>query len=144
MIRKFIAAFVLILFVSSATAFANTWTESSDYEKGIIRVTGIGFGPHNWDKQDSFYKTFARQVARMDALRCLVENLIDFSVDKSTTVGDLDLGIDLIRTAINPDDKVFKLLEMNARQVGKARFEDGVCEVDMELILPSDWKEKIK
>ena len=98
MIRKFIAAFVLILFVSSATAFANTWTESSDYEKGIIRVTGIGFGPHNWDKQDSFYKTFARQVARMDALRCLVENLIDFSVDKSTTVGDLDLGIDLIRT----------------------------------------------
>ena len=143
MIRKFIAACVLILFVSSATAFANAW-ESSDYEKGIIRVTGVGFGPHNWDKQDSFYKTFARQVARMDALRRLVENLIDFSVDKSTTVGDLDLGIDLIRTAINPDDKVFKLLETNARQVGKARFEDGVCEVDMELILPSDWKEKIK
>ena len=141
MIRKFIVACVLILFVSSATAFANTW-ESSDYEKGIIRVTGVGAGPHNCDKQDSFYKTFARQVARMDALRCLVENLIAFSVDKSTTVGDL--GIDLIRTAINPDDNVFKFLETNARQVGKARFEDGVCEVDMELILPTDWKVKIK
>ena len=144
MIRKFIAAFVIIFFVSSATAFANTWTESSDYEKGIIRVTGIGAGPHNWDKHDSFYKTFARQVARMDALRLLVENLIDSRADATTTIEDLRITDLKIITEVNPDDKVFKLLETNARQVGKARFEDGVCEVDMELILPSDWKEKIK
>ena len=140
MIRKFIAACVLILFVSSATAFANTWTESSDYEKGIIRVTGIGAGPHNWDKQDSFYKTFARQVARMEALRQLVEILIDSKADATTTIEDLMITDLKIIMELNPDDKV----ETNARQVGKARFEDGVCEVDMELILPSDWKEKIK
>ena len=143
MIRKFIAACVLILFVSSATAFANAW-ESSDYEKGIIRVTGEGVGPHNWDKQDSFYKTFARQVARMEALRQLVEILIAPKADATTTIEDLMITDLKIIMELNPDDKVFKIIETNARQVGKARFEDGVCEVDMELILPSDWKEKIK
>lgn len=138
MIQKFIAACVLILFVSSATAFADTWEASSDFEKGIIRVTGEGVGPHNWDKQDSFYKTFARQAARMDALVKLAETIGGVCV--STEENEITIN-SKITTEVNPDDKVFKLIETNARQVGKARFlEDGSCEVDMELILPDDWK----
>ena len=144
MIRKFIVACVLILFGSSATAFADTWEGSSDYEKGIIRVTGTGVGPHNWDKQDSFYKTFARQVARMDSLAKLAELFDGFYISNIKTEG-YRLLEDRLESKVDLTNKTFKLLETNAQQVGKARFfEDGVCEVDMELILPADWKEKIK
>ena len=101
-------------------------------------MTGEGVGPHNWDKQDSFYKTFARQAARMDALVKLAETIGGVCV--STEENEITIN-SKITTEVNPDDKVFKLIETNARQVGKARFlEDGSCEVDMELILPDDWK----
>ncbi|MBQ4494621.1 MAG: hypothetical protein II968_02530 [Selenomonadaceae bacterium] len=131
MIRKFIAACVLILFVSSTTAFATD-------APAVIRVTGSGVGPHNWDKHDSFYKTFARQAARMEALVKLAECIggvyVSTEEDEITTNSK-------ITTEVKPDDKVFKIIETNARQVGKVRFlEDGTCEVDMELILPDDWK----
>lgn len=128
MIRKFFAAFALIFFVMSSTAFA------AEIDGNVIRVTGYGTGPHNWDKHDSFYKTFARQVARMDALAKFAENIGGWDIEEN-------LSGSKVTIIVNPDDKVFKLIETNARQVGKARFlEDGTCEVDMELTMPADWK----
>ena len=74
MIRKFIAAFALIFFVTTSTAFAAE-------EPKIIQATGYGQPPSNWDAQDSFSKTFARQVARMDALRLLAEEISSIHVE---------------------------------------------------------------
>ncbi|MBQ3444674.1 MAG: hypothetical protein IJG33_15690 [Selenomonadaceae bacterium] len=137
MIRKFIAACVLILFASSATALAAD-------EPRIIQVTGVGGGPAKWDQHDSFYKTFARQAARMDALRQLAESIGSIRVQSKTTVdpdGKLKEDIVKVKTELIHNSKVFKLLKKNARQVGKARFEDGVCYVDMEIVVPADWRE---
>ena len=143
MIRKLVAAFVTILFAASlhATAFADNGFIPVDgdtkrlldgnFKAGdIIRVTGVGAAPSNWDQRDSFAKTFARQAARMDALRSFVKYDYDESGDKVTY-------------RISQDSKVFKLLEKNARQIGAARFsfDDGklICKVDMELVVPADW-----
>ena len=125
MIRKFIVVCVLILFVSSSAFAAN--------EPKVWRVTGMGVPPSNWDQHDSFAKTFARQAARMDALRQLAEIVNGVHIER-------DDEKDYFKTWVLHDSKVFKLLEKNARQVGKARFEDGVCYVDMEVVVPADWK----
>ena len=116
MIRKFIAAFLIIFFAASTTAFAADETK-------IIRVMGNGQAPSNWDQRDSFAKTFARQTARMDALRTLAEVLDDG------------------KSKLSQDSEVFKLLGKNARQVGYAKFyADATCEVIMEVVVPASWK----
>ena len=138
MIRKFIAAFALIFFMTT-TAFAAE-------EPKIIQATGSGQPPSNWDARDSFSKTFARQVARMDALRNLVEQIAGINVHSKEKISeDGEITFESIRTKTIHDSKVFKLLEKNARQVGAARFhfdEDGnlTCEVTMEVTIPADWK----
>ena len=147
MIRKFIAAFIIIFF-SAATAFAAEEEHPSIFvsfegvtaefkygnfgypnivqEKDILFARGEALGPSNWDKRDSFYKTFARQAARMTALRNLAEQM-----------SDILRNIDQIRTEMI-HDKVFKLLEKNARQVGNAIFdEEGICTIYMAVRIPS-------
>lgn len=153
MIRKLVAAFVMILFAASlhATALAFEFIpvdgdKSRDYSKtgvkagDIIRVRGYGQAPSNWDQRDSFSKTFARQAARMDALRQLAEIVVGVHVEPNDAKDDFEH----IVTRISQDSKTFKLLEKNARQIGAARFsfDDGklICEVTMELVFPTDWK----
>ena len=129
MIRKFIAAFMIIFF-SATTAFAA--------DKPIVLTeTGIGSAPSNWNQRDSFAKTFTRQAARMDALRKLAEGVngvtVEWEEDK-----------DWISARIPHDSKGFKLLEKNARQIGDVKFyfdNEGklICEVTMELIIPADY-----
>ena len=142
MIRKFIAAFMIIFF-SATTAFA------AEIDGNVIRVTGTGYPPSNWNQQDSFAKTFARQAARMDALRGLVATL-EYKVNqldiRSTFVmKDFELTEDKLVIRISQDSQAFKLLEKNTRQVGNASFsEDGACTVTMEIILPANWKDYFK
>ena len=134
MIRKFIAAFMIIFF-SATTAFA------AEIDEIVIRETGSGQAPKNFDPKDSFAKTFARQAARMDALRLLAEGIGITYVEAHF---DPKKNIDRVRTKLVHDSKVFKLLEKNARQIGEAKFyfdDKGklTCEVTMELIIPADW-----
>lgn len=127
MIRKLVAAFVMILFAASlhSTALA--------FEPGkVIRVAGLGAPPKNFDPKDSYAKTFARQAAQLDALRQLVE-LIDGVDPKEESPGK-------IVTRISQDNKVFKLLEKNARVIDVKFLDGGGCAVDMELVFPTDWK----
>ena len=154
MIRKFIATFALMFFVMSPTIFAAekklitfdgvTVEYPRDFSGGTIAIKdgvvfayGANAGPINWDKQDSFYKTFARQAARIDALRSLAEFLSDakhFNVKSDTAAVNGDVVNDIIKTELKHDSKAFKLLEKNARQVGNATFDaDGVCELFMAV-----------
>ena len=108
----------------------------------VIRVTGSGIGPTNLDKQDSFYKTYARQAARMDALRNLSETITGIEISSESTFSDQVLGEWKLKTKVVHDQKSFKLIKESARQVGETKFYDnGVCEVTVELIIPADWKE---
>ena len=148
MIRKLVAAFVTILFVASihATAFAefipvdgdtNRKLSETGFKAGdIIRVTGYGQAPSNWDQRDSFAKTFARQAARMYALRSFVSyDDYDESGDKVT----YDESGDKVTYRISQDSKIFKLLEKNARVVDVKFLDNGKCQVTMELTIPADW-----
>ena len=158
MFRKFVAAFVTILFAASlhTTAFAATinGTYYLDYKDelkagDVIRTTGNGFFPEHWEQNKIFYKTFARQVARIDALRKIVETLEiklnKFDLRFKTTVENHNVVTDRIETKIHQKSKAFELLEKNARQVGDVKFlEDNIYEVTMELILPANWKEYFK
>ncbi len=153
MIRKFIAAFALMFFVST-TAFAGetkiitfdgvTVEYPKDFSSGTIAMKdgvvfalGAAAGPVNWDKHDSFYKTFARQAARIAALRSLAEILSDakhFNVKSDAVVVDGDVVNDIIKTELKHDSKAFKLLEKNARQIGNATFAaEGFCELFMAV-----------
>ena len=128
MIRKFIAAFVIIFFAASTTVFAAD-------EPKVIQMTGDGQAPSNWDQRDSFAKTFARQAARMDALVKLAEYIGGIYVHSDDSK---------ITTRISHDNKTFELLTKHARQVGDAKFsfgDDGIlyCEVTMEVVVPADW-----
>lgn len=156
MIRKFIAAFMIIFFAASTALAAEEEHPSifvsfdgvtaefkyDEYgypptvqEKDILFARGEALGPSNWDKRDSFYKTFARQAARMIALRNLAEKMSGIKVK---SFSNLKEDIDQIRTEMIRDSKVFNLLEKNARQVGNAIFdEEGICTIYMAVRIPS-------
>lgn len=134
MIRKFIAAFVMILFAASlhSTALA--------FEPGdVFRETGVGQAPSNWDQRDSFSKTFARQAARMDALRYLAEIVSIIHIESTARVNDGEVVSDYLKYTLSQDSKAFKLLEKNARVVDVKFLDNGKCQVTMELTIPADW-----
>lgn len=143
MIRKIIAACMIIFFTAAipATVFAASEPKSDR----VFQATGGGQAPLNWDQRDSFAKTFARQVARMDALRNLAEKISGVFVETKEITAPDGTEHEIIKTRLPHDSKVFKLLKKNARQVGDAKFyfdNDGVlfCEVTMEVVVPADWK----
>ena len=107
----------------------------TDKEKDILFAIGEAMGPRNWNKRDNFYKTFARQAARIAALRNLAEAMSGLKVEHFSNFKE---GIDKLRTTLIHNSKVFKLLEENARQVGNATFdEEGVCTIFMAVRISS-------
>lgn len=105
----------------------------------VIRVIGFGIGPTNLDKQDNFYKSYARQTARMDALRNLSETISGIEINSNFS---MSLDTYELKSRVIHDQKSFKLIKESARQVGEAKFSsDGICEVIMEVILPNDLQE---
>ena len=152
MIRKLVAAFVMILFAASlhSTAFAEFIPVDGDTKRlddgnfkagDIIRETGYGQAPSNWDQRDSFSKTFARQAARIDALRNFVQliAIINFFNSTMRVNADDKMDSDYLKITLSQDSKTFKLIEKNARVVGVKFLDDGVCEVTMEIVFPTDW-----
>lgn len=127
MIRKFIAAFVIIFFAATTVAFANT---SIDWGRGVIRATGMGVGPLAWDKKDSFYRTYARQVAQLDALRNIAESFQGIHITPYSTVKDLALENDAVKTALTAD-----VNPLRPMKISNKFFSDGTCEVVMEVKL---------
>ena len=163
MFRKFIVAFVLSFFLMSSSALATEEKRPSIFvsfdgvtaefkygtlgypyiinENGVLFVHGVGQVPKNWNKTDSFSKTFARQAARIDALRNLAECIAGIHVGSfddpkihDESFDDPKNGIYKVRTLLEHDNKAFKLLEKDARQVGDVIFsEDGACVLFMAV-----------
>ena len=128
MIRKFIAAFVLALFMSS-TAFADAVI---DWKDNVIRVTGNALGPPHLDKRDSFYKNLARQGARLDAFRNIAE-LISSMTKTAAYFSDDYLSDDVIKTSMD-----FEFIPGQVRQTAIKFEEDGVCTVTLEIDILGD------
>ena len=69
MLKKFFAALAVMIFICSATP-PTTFAKGS-----VITVTGMSLGPKNAIVGSNFYKSFARQAAKIDALEQLVESI---------------------------------------------------------------------
>jgi hypothetical protein len=114
----------MILLVTSTAFAADKIKEGKDWDKGLLIMKGNAVSPTKLRNNKRFYKNFARQGAQFDALRMLVECIID------------GLTINEGSITITKSDMAFRLIENGARQIGDAIFyDDGVCEVYMSLPL---------
>lgn len=129
--KKLAAMFVaaVIIFSAATPAFAED-------NPNVIRVTGIGYGPKGGNFKGSFYRNYARQAARFDALRQLAEDIADIHIESFTDTV-IDEGTVIVKTTA--DKKIAAKLS-KAKQVGEVKFltdEKGFvyCELEMELSL---------
>lgn len=126
MMIKRLAAMLTTLIMCLSTLSMNAFAaEDNNY----IEVTGIGYGPKNANIRSSFYKTYARQAARLDALRQLMEM---FDLTGETTPEDVTSGDAIVRRSRLG---LFGAVR-NAKQIGKSKFnKDGSCEITMRFYL---------
>ena len=127
--KKFTVMLTVLSFVMSimaATAFA---AESSiDWEKGVVRAVGMAAGKAG-EKRVNLAKAQARRAARMDAERNLAEQIRGVQVTAESSMKDLELDYDYVKTAV---DALIK----NMQEVGEPKFyDDGVCEIVLEVPL---------
>ena len=139
MFRKFIVVFAMSFFIISSSVFA---VAPGD----VIQAKGVVYlNEENSYSSKIFNKTYARQIARISALRFLAEKLGIGYVESYSEVKEERVVKDYVKTYLIHDKKAFKLLTRHTRQVGEAKFTpiDGgfKCEVTMKLIVPTDWKE---
>ena len=125
---KWLVGLTALMLIMTMTAFALP-EGMTDWGKGVIRVTGNGVGKAQYKNNPAQYKVTARQAARMDAQRKLVEYIGGVQVTAESSMNDLALENDSVKTRAQG-------LVKNAIDVGDPRFDaDGICEVTMELNL---------
>ncbi|MCR5834396.1 MAG: hypothetical protein K6G55_07100 [Selenomonadaceae bacterium] len=125
--RKLIACATLAMFVIVMTAVAIAAESSVDWGRGVIRVVGNGVGNAKYARKPGQYRLTARQAARMDAQRKLVDAIEGVQVTAESSMKDFELEYDVVKTASAG-------LIKNATEVGDAKFfDDGTCEVVMEM-----------
>ena len=113
---------IMCLSILSMTAFA-----ANNNDNNYIEVKGFGYGPKNANIRSSFYKTYARQAARLDALRLILEIINKPDITATTEVVEMEVKSDTIISRVSG-------IVVNAKQVGKAKFnEDGSCAVTMRF-----------
>lgn len=118
-----IAAIVLIL-MSTATFAAES---PVDWQKGVIRATGIGAGKPAYQKKNpGIYRAQAKRAALMDAQRNLAEAIRGVHVTADSTMEDMFLKSDIVRTRV---DSIIKSMT----EVSSKYNEEGTYEVVLEM-----------
>ena len=125
MMRKFITCLTAIAMfvVMTATVFA---AESEiDWEKGVIRATGLAAGKTKAPSK-GIKRAQARRAAIMDAQRGLAETVQGVQVSSESSMLDLMLQYDIVRTRV---DAIIKGMS----QVSEKYYDDDTCEVVLEM-----------
>lgn len=118
-------AAMLTLAMLATTAFAAEG--SIDWNKGVIRATGIGVGKVAYkDKNPGVYRAQAKRAAMMDAQRNLAETVKGVHVTAESTMEDMILQSDVVRTRV---DAIIK----GMNEISSQYYEDGTCEVVLEI-----------
>lgn len=128
--KIFITMLAMTVFILSTTA---TTTFAADDDGGYVEAKGWGMGPKNRNPKSSFYKLYARQAARLDALRKIYEMLVDVQIDRDTSVNSVMSDIVIEKMIIK---------EIATKQVEKPNFymdsnNQLICE---EVLRVSIWK----
>ena len=129
-INKLAAIAAVFLFVSAIfTASASAEQGEVDWSKGVVRATGIGAGKSAFkNKNPGLYRAQAKRAAMMDAQRNLAETVKGVRVTSNSTMKDLELEYDIVRTQV---DTIIKGMS----EVSSHYYEDGTCEIVLEMPL---------
>lgn len=125
-IFKSCMAFATAAMMLTATVWADPANNTIDWEKGVVRATGLAAGNAK-TKNKGLQRAQAKRAARMDAERNLAEAVEGVQVDSESTMKDLMLESDIVRTRVSATIK-------GMSEVGNPKyFEDGTCEITLEM-----------
>lgn len=124
--KKVIVIMTMLAFIVSVTVFAAE--NSIDWSNGTLRAVGMAAGKSG-ETRVNLARAQARRAARMDALRNLAEQMGGVRVTSESSMKDLALVYDDVRTGM---EAIIK----NMQEAGEPTFyDDGVCELVLEVPL---------
>ena len=129
MSKKFLScltAFFMFV-VMMMPAFAAESQDGVNWEKGVIRAKGFAAGKST-TKIKSLQMAQAKRAALMDAQRNLAAAVEGVQVSSESTIRDLELESDIVKTKI---DAIIKGMQ----EVSEKYNDDGTCEVILEMPL---------
>ncbi|MBR4903748.1 MAG: LPP20 family lipoprotein [Selenomonadaceae bacterium] len=127
--KKLAAWFTAVMLVMAMTAVVFAEQGTIDWNKGVVRATGIGAGKESFrNKNPGVYRAQAKRAAMMDAQRNLAETVKGVRVTSDSTMEDMILKSDVVRTRV---DTIIK----GMAEVSSQYYEDGTYEVVLEMPL---------
>lgn len=121
-----LATAALAVTAFASTVFAAPDQGEVDWDKGVVRAVGTGISTRANVGQA---RAMARRAAIVDAQRNLAEQVAGVQVTAETTMRDLEIENDLVRTRV---EAIIKGMRMVGEPVW---YEDGSCEVTLEMPL---------
>ena len=127
--KKFMSCLMAATLLLAMVAVAFAAEGSVDWNKGIVRAIGIGVGKPDYQKKNpGVYRAQAKRAAMMDAQRNLAETVKGVRVTSDSTMEDMILQSDVVRTRV---DAIIKGMS----EVSSHYNEDGTYEVTLEMPL---------
>ena len=117
----------MLAMLLTCTAPVDAAAGTADWENGIVRADGYGAAPAGASSTGQA-QLLARRAAIVDGWRNLAEAVQGVQVDAETTVRDMSINSDSIRTKVSATVR-------GARIVSSVIQSDGICHVVMEIPL---------
>ena len=125
-IIKSCMALAMAVIMLTATVLADPANNVVDWEKGVVRATGLA-GGNTKIKNKGLQRAGAKRAARMDAQRNLAEAVAGVQIDSESKMEDLMLVNDVVRTRVSATIK-------GMSEVGEPKYyDDGTCELTLEM-----------
>lgn len=127
--KKLMAVMSAVILMLTMMAVAFAAEGQVDWSKGVVRAIGIGAGKPQYQKTNpGVYRAQAKRAAIMDAQRNLAETVNGVRVTGESTMEDMILQSDVVRTRV---DSIIK----NMTEVSSKYDADGTYEVVLEMPL---------
>lgn len=123
-IFKTCMALAISIMMLTATVLADNLNNGTDWEKGVVRATGMG--SYKSGAKKNLRRPQAKRAATMDAQRNLAEIVQGVQVSSESSMLDLELEYDKVKTRVDATIK-------GMTEISSKYYEDGTCEVVLEM-----------
>ena len=123
-IFKTCMALAISIMMLTATVLADNINNGTDWEKGVVRATGMG--SYKSGAKKNLRRPQAKRAATMDAQRNLAEMVQGVQVSSESSMLDLELEYDKVKTRVDATIK-------GMTEISSKYYEDGTCEVVLEM-----------
>lgn len=123
-IFKTCMALAIAVMMLTATVLAVPTANGTDWEKGVVRATGTG--TYKNGAKSNLRRTQALRAATLDAQRKLAESVQGVQVTSETSMRDMELEYDIVKTRVDATIK-------NMTEVSSKYRDDGTGEVILEM-----------